>query len=426
MPRASLSRDLKLIDLAGCLRSFGTGFLGVVLGVYLYRAGFSSIQLGLVLAAGLAGIGAATFLLSFRADRWGRRRVLIALSLLTAVGGAALIFGKSPAILLPLAFLGMLNGTGTDRSAAFALEQATIPALIPDNRRTWALAWYNMLLDGGGAVGALLAGLPLLIAHWAGTSLLAAYKLIFIGFAALNLLTAIVYSLLSDQVELIGEGLPGQVPVSPETKRVVTKLISLFSIDAFGGGLLTDAVVSYWFFRRFDIAEQGLGLLFFAIRVLNAGSHLGAAWLAKRIGLLNTMVFTHLPSSIFLIAVPFAPKFKIAAAFLLARESLVEMDVPTRQSYLAAVVRPHERTYASGVTNLSRTISWAAASSITGVLMQNVAFSTPLLLGGGLKIVYDILLYRGFKHLRPPEEAVSAAQPQFTTGVQRDVTRKGS
>jgi predicted MFS family arabinose efflux permease len=181
-------------------------------------------------------------------------------------------------------------------------------------------------------------------------------------------------------------------------------LSSLFAIDAFGGGFLIDALVAYWFFRRFGIAESRLAVLFFAVHVLNALSHLGAAFLARRIGLIKTMVFTHLPSSVFLIAVPLAPTPAWAMALFLLRESLVEMDVPTRQSYVAAVVAPSERTYASGITNLTRNVSWAAASSLAGALMQKVAFSMPLFLGGGLKIFYDILLWRAFRHVKPPEE----------------------
>jgi len=175
-------------------------------------------------------------------------------------------------------------------------------------------------------------------------------------------------------------------------------------LDAGGGGFLADALLAYWFFERFGLNEQSLGMLFFAVRVLNAVSHLGAAWLAERIGLVKTMVFTHLPSSLFLLIVPFAPTFPIAAALLLARESLVEMDVPTRQSYVAAMVQPQERVYASGITSLTRTSAWAVTSSVAGALMQHVAFSAPLVLGGGMKVIYDLLLYRNFRHLRPPEE----------------------
>ncbi|PYX93544.1 MAG: MFS transporter, partial [Acidobacteria bacterium] len=192
--------------------------------------------------------------------------------------------------------------------------------------------------------------------------------------------------------------------VAPETKRIVARLAALFSLDSLGGGFLTDALVAYWFFRRFGIPEQQLGVLFFAVHLLNAGSHLGAAWLARKIGLLNTMVFTHLPSSLFLIAVPFAPSSKVAIVLFLLREALVEMDVPTRQSYIAALVRPEDRTFASGITNLARNVFWAVSSSLAGVFMQGVSFSAPLVAGGGMKIAYDILLYRAFRNLKAPEE----------------------
>jgi len=192
--------------------------------------------------------------------------------------------------------------------------------------------------------------------------------------------------------------------ITSATKKVVGKITALFSIDAFGGGFLTDALVAYWFFRRFGATEAKLGVLFFVIRVLNAGSHLGAAWLARRIGLVNTMVFTHLPSSLCLIAVPFAPTLPVAVVLLLLREALVEMDVPTRQSYVAALVQPFERTFASGVTNLARNLFWALGSSLSGFFMRGVSFGAPLVIGGSLKIAYDILLYRSFRRVRPPEE----------------------
>ena len=234
----------------------------------------------------------------------------------------------------------------------------------------------------------------------------AAYRTLFLGCAALNLLSGLLALFLSHGVEVAGAHAPaGGVPaVSAEAKSTVARLSALFALDAFGGGFLTDALVAYWFFRRFGIAENKLALLFFLVHVLNALSHLGAAWLAKRIGLVRTMVFTHLPSSIFLIAASVVPSASWAVALFLLRESLVEMDVPTRQSYVAAVVRPSERTFASGVTNLTRNLSWATASSVAGWLMQRIAFSAPLFLGGGMKIVYDVLLWRAFRHLKPPEE----------------------
>jgi MFS family permease len=399
-------RDRTLINTAGFLRSLGVGFMGVVLGIYLFRGGLSSFRIGMIIAAGLAGSALATILVSFAADRLGRRRCLVFLSLLSAIGGLALASFPGFALLLFMAFVSMLNGTGTDRSAAFVLDQAIVPGLAPDARRTWNLAWYNVLLDGGGSLGALGSGLPIMLHHQLGSSVIASYRILFFSYSGLCLIVAVFYLFLSSAVEVAS---PGSLPkigsaVAPETKKIVAQLTALFSLDAFGGGFLTDALVAYWFFRRFGIAEHDLGLVFFAVHVLNAGSHLGAAWLAKRIGLVNTMVFTHLPSSLFLMAVPFAPSLKWALVLFLCREALVEMDVPTRQSYVAALVSPSERTFAAGVTNLARNVFWAVGSGVAGFLMQALSFSAPLLVGGGAKVVYDGLLYRSFRRLKPPEE----------------------
>ena len=291
-----------------------------------------------------------------------------------------------------MAFVGMLNGTGTDRSAAFTLEQQTIiPGLVPDASRTWCLAWYNVVLDTAGSLGALAGGLPLLLQHWLALPLLASYRTVFLGCAFLGVVGGIPPLRLA-AVEVSKSATEKYLITSRQTKKVVTKLAGLFSLDAFGGGFLTDALVAYWFFRRFGIAEESLGVLFFAVHLLNAASHLGAAWLARRIGLVNTMVFIHLPSSLFLIAAAFAPSLKVAVILFLCREALVEMDVPTRQSYIAAVVQPNERTFASGIVNSAANIFWAVGSSVAGFLIQNVAFSAPLVIGGGAKIGYDLLL----------------------------------
>jgi len=403
--KVPVSKDLFIINTAAFLRSFTFGLTGVVLGIYLFRAGLSSFNIGMVVAVGQVGSALATIGVTAKADRAGRRKALVALSLLGSIGALALAFTPSVPVLLAMAFVGMLNGTGTDRSAAFSLEQAIIPGLVPNASRTWGLAWYNVVLDAAGSLGALAAALPLLLWRWLALPLLASYRLVFLGCGFLGVVGAILYSCVSTEVEVAKsetEGLPRHI--SPATKKVVTKLAGLFSLDAVGGGFLTDALVAYWFFRRFGIAEESLGLLFFAVHLLNAASHLGAAWLARRIGLVNTMVFTHLPSSLFLVAAAFAPSLKVAVILFLCREALVEMDVPTRQSYVAAVVLPNERTFASGVANLVRNIFWAVGSSVAGFLMQNVAFSAPLVLGGGAKISYDLLLYRAFRNLKPPEE----------------------
>ncbi len=441
----SLNRDLVLIYVAALLRAMGVGLTGVILGLYLVRAGFSPTAIGLVVAAGLAGSAVATLLASFRADRLGRRRSLILLSLLAAIGGFCFpLAGDFPA-LLGLAFLGMLNGMGRDRGAASALEQAIIPEATSAERRTWALAWYNILLDAGHALGALGGVLPFLLRARFQVDLLASYQVTFWIYGVLGLLGALIYAFLSPQVEMqsrVGAGASpalgrsagvppacveaGDPPasagvarpsvgvvrpssaalsrISPEGKRVVTRLSALFFLDAFAGGFLTNALLAYWFFSRFGVAEESLAPLFAATRLANAASHLVAAWLARRIGLVNTMVFTHIPSSLLLIALPFAPSFAWAVVLFLARESLVEMDVPTRQSYVVAVVEPSERTYASGITSVVRNAGWAAAPTLGGYLMQSLSLAAPLIAAGGMKIVYDLLLYFAFRRLKPPEE----------------------
>jgi MFS family permease len=401
-----LNRDLRLINSAGFLRSVGVGFLGVLLGIYLFRVGLSSLAIGLVIGTGLAGSAMATIGVSLLGDHFGRKNSLVFLSVLSAVAGIALALTPSLPVLLTMTFIGMLNGTGTDRSAAFALDQAIIPALVPDMRRTWTLAWYNVLLDGGGSLGALGATLPIVLQHRFAQSMLSSYRAVFLGYSGLCLTVAALYLFLSPTVEIARISSLATGKIAPASKRIIAKLTALFSLDAFGGGFLTDALVAYWFFRRFGIAEHDLGLVFFAVHILNAGSHLGAAWLARQIGLVNTMVFTHLPSSLFLMAVPLAPSFKWAVLLFLCREALVEMDVPTRQSYVAALVKPGERTFASGITNLARNLFWAVGSGIGGLLMQAVSFSAPLLVGGGAKVAYDLLLYKSFRGLKPPEEIV--------------------
>ena len=401
--RAPVSRDLLLINTAAFVRSFTFGLIGVVLGIYLFRIGLSSLSIGMVISAGLAGSALATIGVTTQADRVGRRRTLVVLSLLGAVGSLALAITPAAPVLLVLAFVGMLNGTGTDRSAAFSLEQAIVPGLVPDTSRTWSLAWYNVVLDTAGSLGALAGALPLLLQHWLKLPLLTSYKAIFLGCALLGVGTALLYPFSSAAVELSATKVSPH-RISPETKKVVIRLASLFSLDAFGGGFLTDALVAYWFFRRFGVAEEQLAVLFFTVHLLNAASHLGAAWLARRIGLVNTMVFTHLPSSLFLIAAAFAPSLKLAMLLFLCREALVEMDVPTRQSYVAAVVLPNERTFASGITNLARNVFWAVGSAVAGFFMQNIALAAPLAIGGVAKIGYDVLLYRAFRKVKPPEE----------------------
>ena len=395
-----MPRDAGLIYAAAFLRSSSVGLIGVVLAIALTEAGVSVAGAGAVIGAGLAGIATMTLVVTVAADRLGRRPALIALSLLTGFGYFAAAVSANLIWLIPTAFAGMLNGMGRDRGPAGTLEQAILPETTDAEHRTWTLAWYNLVLDGGHAFGGLAA-----------LAFASEHRLIFFVCGAAALACVAPYLALSARVEVASSPVarPFKVRAARDGERAtgdraIAKLALLFGIDSIGGGFLSSALIAYWFFERYGFSESQLAVLFFAARALNAVSHVGAAWLARRIGLLNTMVFTHLPSSLLLMVAPAAPSGGLAATLFLGRESLVEMDVPTRQSYVMAIVPPHRRTYASGITNFTRTIGWAIGPPIAGLIMQNVVLAAPLFIGGGMKIIYDIVLYRSFRHLRPPEE----------------------
>jgi MFS family permease len=397
--------DRRLIYSATFLRALATGLMGVLLGIYLDKLAFTPADVGLVIGCGLAGAALSTLIVTWLGDRLGRRRSLLVLGLAGAAGGSALIFTASLAAVCAVAFLGMVNGMGRDRGAALVLEQAILPATVTPERRTRAFAWYNVLQDAGHALGGALAALPALLRSGLGTDMLASFHATVGIYAGLFFLSALLYVRLSPAVEVRKS--PSAVRLAPQSRRVLWKISSLFALDSVAGGFLGTALLAYFFYQRFGVDESTVAALFFCARVANAVSHFGAAWLAARIGLVNTMVFTHIPSSLLLMTVPFVPSFGIAAFLFLLREGLVEMDVPTRQSYVMAVVRPDERTFASGVTHLVRMGGWAVAPFFAGFMMQGLALATPVLIGAGMKIVYDVALYKAFRHVKPPDEQAS-------------------
>lgn len=402
--------DRAILFSATYLRTLATGLIGVLLGIYLDKLAFSAAEIGIVIGAGLTGGAASALLVTLLGDRLGRRRSLIALSLASAAGGFALLYTLSLPSVCAVAFLGMVNGMGRDRGAALVLEQAILPATVTPEQRTRVFAWYNVLQDIGHAFGGLLAILPGAARHLAGMEELASFHLVVALYALLLLASGLLYLRLTPAIETTVR--LSVTKVSPQSRKVLGKISALFALDSLAGGFLGTALLAYFFYERFGATEAAIAVLFFFARIANAGSHLGAAWLARRIGLVNTMVFTHIPSSLILLTVPFAPDFWIAALLFLLRESLVEMDVPTRQSYVMAVVRPEERTVASGVTNLVRLGGWAAAPFFAGFLMQGVALAMPLFLGAGMKIAYDVLLYKAFRHLKPPEEETEPSRTE--------------
>jgi hypothetical protein len=330
--------------------------------------------------------------------------VLVALALLGSLG--MLLVAASASLLLAAlaALLGMVNGMGRDRSAASVIEQALLPATVVAAERTNAFAWYTVAQDAGHALGALLAATPAWLAG-AGLGEAGALRLALAATAVPLAASAPLYYRLSARIDRAPA--LSTAAISPAGRRTVRRIAALFLLDSIGGGFLTSALLAYFFAARFAVGPAAIAALFFAARVANAASHLAAAWLARRIGLLNTIVLTHLPSSLLLVTVPLAPSFPVAAALFLVREGLVEMDVPTRQSYVMAVIRPEERLWAAGITSLVRLAGWAVAPLIAGALMQAGALAAPLIVAAAIKITYDILLYLGFRRVRPPEETDS-------------------
>ena len=316
-----MTRDLFLVYTAAFARATGIGMSGVLVGLYAAELGLPASGVGAVISAGLLGVALGTLAVMLLGDRLGRTRLLIAIALLSAVGTAAFALAGTAWALIPAAALGMVNGMGRDRGAAFSLEQAILPELIPDSGRTRAFAWYNVCLDVGHALGALGGLLPTILRSAAGVGPLESYRAGFLVVAGLSAVGALAYAQLGARDHATGERTFARV--GPESRRRIARLAGLFAMDSVGGGFLTTALLSYWFFRRFGVSESVLAPLFLCGRLVNGASHLAAAWISRRIGLLKTMVFTHLPSSLLLLTVPIAPSFPVAAALFLLRECLV-------------------------------------------------------------------------------------------------------
>lgn len=417
-------RERNILYVTAGLRALTTSLVGVLLGVYLAKQQLTGMAFGAVVSAGLLGAAAAAVAATFLGDRIGRRRCLLAITALSITGTIIFALSSGPLLLSAAAFVGMLNGMGKDRGAALILEQAALPGLAPETERTRAIAWYTMLQDVGHGAGAALAALVPVLSATTELSRDGAHRMLLLGSAGIGLISLISYCALGPAIEPATRR--WQRPLTRRSRSILTRVSALFALDALAGGFLTAAMLSYFFFERFGASEAVIGGLFATARLLNAGSHLAAAWLAARIGLVKTMVFTHLPSSLLLMTVAIAPSLEVAAVLFLLREGLVEMDVPTRQSYVLAVVEPEERTLASGVTNLVRLGSWAVAPVVAGGLAGPDFLHVPLIVGGAMKIAYDLLLWRAFRSVRPPEEEPEARTRRASSPsrpVQHDTPR---
>jgi MFS family permease len=398
-----LFSDRQLLLAAALLRAVATGMMSPLLGFYLAGLSYDERTIGFVVSAGLAGAAAATACVTLFGRAMERRTALLAVAGLSISGGVVAALASAPWVVAVAAFVGMLNGMGRDRGASLVLEQAMLPETADPAGRTRAFAWYSVMQDAGAALGGLASALPALLRTTADVEPLLALRLSVGAYLVLVALGAAPYLLMSR--DITRPRASAGLRVSPRSRGILAKLCALFAVDSIAGGFLTATFLTLFFRTRFGIDEQTMGVLFFARSILNAFSHLGASWIARRIGLVNTMVFTHIPSSLFLLTVTLAPTFPVAAVLFLLREGLVEMDVPTRTSYVMAVVQEDERPFASGVTHLVRMAGWAIAPAFAGLAAGSAdSLAVPLWIGAGMKITYDILLYAAFRKVRAPEE----------------------
>jgi MFS family permease len=403
------NHDITLLFSTRIIRLFCYGFLSVVLALYLSEAGLTEGQIGLLLTFTLVGDALISLWLTTSADRFGRKRTLILGALLMAGAGLAFILTRNVILLIAAAIIGVISPSGNEIGPFLSVEQAGLTQLIPNRNRTQFFAWYNLAGSFATATGALIGGWLAQALQNNGRTALEAYQVVLMGYALGGFLLFLLFLNLSPSVEVgrTEQETTKRLLGLHRSRAVVFKLSSLFALDAFAGGLLVQSMFAYWFHVRFGVESGVLGSIFFGANILAGISALLAIRLANKFGLINTMVFTHIPSNVLLILVPLMPTLPLAIGILLLRFSISQMDVPTRQSYTMAVVSPDERSAASGITAIARSVGASVSPALTGLLFSvPLLFNAPFFLSGGLKIIYDLLLYREFRAVKPPEEDV--------------------
>jgi MFS family permease len=391
--------DITLLYIARGVRGLGDGFAIIILPAYLSAIGLSAWQIGIIVSASLFGTALLTLGVGFIAPRHDVRNFLIGGAILMACTGLAFPSVELFAIIAIVAFAGTINPSTGDLGVLVPLEHAMLAQGVPDHERTRTFARYSLIGALSMATGSLVAALPDFMTA-AGIDRVNAFRIMFYTYAVLGLLCALLYWLLPHA--RMNERRPS-APLGP-SRKVVYKLAALFSLDAFAGGFVVQSLLALWLFIRFDMSLTAASVFFFWTSTLSAFSYPVAAWLSKRFGLVNTMVFTHIPSSIFLIAAAFSPNLILALSLLLVRAALSQMDVPTRTSYVMAVVTPAERTAAASVTAVPRSLASSISPALAGAMLAMPFSGLPLVLCGVLKIAYDLALLRSFQHVKPPEE----------------------
>ena len=408
----SVSRQLKhdglILFSTRIVRLFAYGFLSVVLALYLAQIGLSESAVGGLFTLTLLGDAGISLWVTTSADRIGRKRMLLLSSGLMIFAGAAFALTGNFIALTVAAIVGVISPSGNEIGPFLSIEQAALTQIVRSEQRTRVFAWYNLVGSLATATGSLASGALAQVLQARGHTPLESYRVIVFVYAAIGFALVVLFGRLSSGVEAPrAKEARGKLGLH-RSRRVVFRLSALFAFDAFAGGFIVQSLVAYWFQIRWGVQPATLGSVFFAANILAGVSALSAARIASRIGLINTMVCTHIPSNLLLILVPLMPSLPLAITVLLARFSISQMDVPTRQSYTMAVVDPDERSAASGVTTIARSLGAAWSPWLTGILLQSSFLSVPFYISGSLKIVYDLLVYRDFRALKPPEERISA------------------
>jgi MFS family permease len=423
----NLTRDGWLLFLTRFVRLFAYGSLSVILVFYLVGLGLTESQVGLLLTLTLAGDIVISLYLSTRADRIGRRRMLIVGSVLMAAAGLAFAFTSKLIFLIVAGTIGVISPSGHEVGPFLSIEQAALSHVVSSETRTEVFAWYTLAGSIATAAGALCGGVLSQALQANAVTAVSSYRVVVISYAAMGVMLAFLFGRLSSAAEAApaNEGSSKHSPAANffgihKSRRIILPLSSLFALDSFAGGFVVQSFAAYWFYLRFGLNPGKLGLIFFWANVFAGFSALLASRLASRIGLIKTMVFTHLPSNVLLILVPLMPNLPLAVLVLLIRFSISQMDVPARQSYTMAVVSPEERSAAGGITGVARTTGAAVSPFFAGLLFARPALiGVPFFIAGGLKIVYDLLLYRKFVAIQPKDETVNS--PFSSGGEESDL-----
>ena len=403
--------DIRLLFATRIIRMFAYGLLAVILALYLAQVGLSDGEIGLLLTLTLFGDTLISLWITTRADRVGRKRMLLLGAVLMVCAGIVFAVTRNFYVLILAATIGVISPSGNEVGPFLAIEQSALAQILPGESRTQAFAWYQLAGSVATALGSLTGGVLAQILQTGGATPLGSYRVSILAYATLGLMLTAMFEFLSPRIETsVGEDTKTQANRLGlgRSSKTIMKLAGLFSVDAFAGGFVVQSIIAYWFYVHYGVSPATLGAIFFGANIFAGVSALSAAWIARKIGLLNTMVFTHVPSNILLILVPLMPTLPLAISMLLLRFSISQMDVPTRQSYTLAVVSPEERSSAAGVTNIARTLGASLAPVFSAPLISIPALSgAPFIVAGILKLVYDLTLYRSFKAIKPREEQAS-------------------